>query len=318
MHRLVLCAVLLSLGCSDDTTAVVDAAGADVSVEDGPTADATPVADAGADGPITDAAADAAPILDASADAPPIPDAAPPADAPWPDASPITDCPPLAPPSAPDDYSDIEDLHDDALRAALLDRVDDASELSYNGAKAALFGAGGIDVVDGQVECVYSGLLFAYDTLDATGGYNTEHSWPQSEFPAGATGAKSDMHHLFASEPTINSRRGNMDFGDTLCSGATCTWEGYDNQIGPRFGGTETVFEARPVRRGDLARAHFYFAVRWQAEIPAAEEETLRRWNRCDPPDDAERARNLAIDEQQGNLNPFVIRPELVDSISDY
>ena len=78
------------------------------------------------------------------------------------------------------------------------------------------------------------------------------------------------------------------------------------------------MFDVRPERRGDIARAHFYFSVRYLKPISSVEEPTLREWNKSDPPDERERARNDAIEALQRNRNPFIDRPDLVDQIDDF
>jgi endonuclease I len=78
------------------------------------------------------------------------------------------------------------------------------------------------------------------------------------------------------------------------------------------------LFEVRPARRGDIARAHFYFSVRYAMPIGAAEESVLVAWHQEDPPDDRERERNDRIVRIQRNRNPFVDRPEFVGRISDF
>jgi hypothetical protein len=333
---------LLLPGCGDDLRAALDGgadagpegdAPADVRAEDGGAGDEAGASDAGGgDGGAAEAGAgdagvdDAAGGDDASGDDAAggdaaAGDAAASSDGPTDGAvdGPIVDCPPYAPSGLQDRWTAIEGLTGSALRAALLDGIDDTTPLAYDAAKLALFGTGGIDVHGGLVECVYTGLAFTPAQLDQTNGFNTEHSWPQSEFPAAAGDApKGDLHHLFPTEQKANSRRSNLPFGETDCVTTTCSWQQGGSELGPRIGGAELVFEVRPPRRGEIARAHFYFAVRYAAAIPAAEEEALRRWHRCDPPDAAERTRNDAIEARQGNRNPFVDRPEFVDAIPDY
>ena len=239
-------------------------------------------------------------------------------DAGAPDAGPgYVDCPAYPGDGDTDDYTDIEGLRDADLRAALLARVEGHHALAYDAAKAAMFGDGGFDVRDGGVECVYSARVFAPSLLDRSGGYNVEHSWPQSQ-GANDPPAHDDMHHLFPAEKGWNSSRGNIPYGDTNCDVSACSRREAGSEIGPRIGGTERIMEVRPERSGDIARAHFYFSVRYALPIPPAEEASLRRWNRCDPPDDEERARNDAIEAPQQNRNPFIDRPEFVDYISDY
>ncbi len=214
-------------------------------------------------------------------------------------------------------YEDLDSLQGAALEAALYDLVKDHHSLHYdNESKVVMAGPDGFDVVDGMVECLYTGQLFFPHQIDTEGGFNMEHSWPKSE-GAGARPAESDLHHLFPTERRINSLRSSHDFGDTPCT-TDCRADVGGSKLGPVAGGTELVFQVRPERQGDIARAHFYFAVRYRMNIPSREEAALRRWNLADPPDDRERARNLAIEVHQENRNPFVERPDFVDRIADF
>lgn len=267
---------------------------------------------------------DAGPRADDAATEPPDagepPDAAEPGlDAgPVPDASPCTGAYP--PYTGPDDsYTSLEDKRDGALKSALQAKIKAGHDkVSYDSAKGILFGKSGIDVHGGKVECIYSGDLFSPNDLDSTGGYNTEHSWPQSDFGPEATTAKGDMHHLFPTERNINSCRNSYPFGQTVAPQANCSRGG--SERGPRWGGaaTDIVFTVRQKFRGDVARAHFYFSTRYGMTIPANEEAALRCWHEEDPPDAEEKTRNAAIAAKQGNWNPFVERPEFVGYISDF
>jgi endonuclease I len=91
---------------------------------------------------------------------------------------------------------------------------------------------------------------------------------------------------------------------------------------GPRFGlgtaGSQEVFEPPQDHKGNVARALFYFATRYELTIGKAEEEVLRKWNQEDPVDQEELDRNEEIFKVQQNRNPFVDFPELVDRISDF
>ncbi len=229
----------------------------------------------------------------------------------------LSQCDPLPSAALTGAYAALEGKQGAALKDALRGMVEGHTSLGYDPAKKAMYTSPGFDVHGGKVECLYTGQLFTPDQLDKGGGFNVEHSWPQSDGAEGV--AKSDMHHLFASEQKINSSRGNMDFGETDCGASKCRID-HDSgtQIGPRIGGGGEVCEVRPERRGDIARAHFYFAVRYQRSIPETELERLVQWNRCDPPDDQERARNDAIEKLQKKRNPFVDHPEFGDRITAY
>ena len=69
---------------------------------------------------------------------------------------------------------------------------------------------------------------------------------------------------------------------------------------------------------GDVARAMFYMSVRWGLELSPAQDSVLRRWHDLDPVSETERLRNTAIQRVQGNRNPFVDCPALVDRIREF
>jgi hypothetical protein len=222
-------------------------------------------------------------------------------------------------------YDDIQTLSDAALREALNLRISGHTNLGYDLARDFMFNE--IDVnANGQLECPYSGRLVTPDGTRTPGGFNTEHSWPRNDAAGDSTAAsepaEADLHHLYPTDATANNRRASFDFGWTDCGesgNSACAWTGGQSQLGPsRSSGAGTIFEVRPQYRGDMARAHFYFAVRYARPIPPIEEAVLREWHCQDPPDDTERTRNDRIQRRQGNRNPFVDRPDFVDLIPDF
>lgn len=151
-------------------------------------------------------------------------------------------------------------------------------------------------------------------------GFNTEHTWPQSK---GATGiAQSDLHHLHPAHARTNEKRGSHPYGEvvhpewSVGEGAAQATLGVD-ALG------ETVFEPRADVKGDIARGLLYFYTRYSQSRPGDftlvnfrhELPTLLRWHNADPVGEAERLRNDAVQQVQGNRNPFVDRPEFVDAV---
>jgi hypothetical protein len=147
---------------------------------------------------------------------------------------------------------------------------------------------------------------------------NAEHTWPQSRFtgkyPTGLQ--KSDLHHLFPTDSEMNSVRGNNWFGEVVKDTKTlkCT----NVRFGKTDGGGADVFEPPREHRGNVARALFYFSTRYDLPIDPRQEAVLRKWHKDDPADDEERDRNDKIAKLQGNRNPFIDYPELVDKIHDF
>jgi endonuclease I len=153
--------------------------------------------------------------------------------------------------------------------------------------------------------------------------FNTEHAWPRSR-GAENDPALSDLNHIFTSDSAANFNRSNHPYG--LVTG-TVSWTstGAGSEVS-RLGFNSTggiVFEPRPSRRGDLARALLYFYVRYKPQPPSnfslqnfsRERDLLFAWHAADPPDDYERARNNAVYRAQGNRNPFIDWPQFATAI---
>lgn len=147
---------------------------------------------------------------------------------------------------------------------------------------------------------------------------NCEHSWPQSKFQGHFSKGlqKGDLHHLFPTDSRINSIRGNYEFAEV-----DYERESYCN--GAKFGGNNNdpddyYFEPPNGHKGNVARALFYFSVRYQIKISKLQEYYLKKWHQQDPVDEFEKWRNDQIEDIQGNRNPFIDMPELVKHIDDF
>ncbi|HEX7803776.1 MAG TPA: endonuclease [Pseudoxanthomonas sp.] len=193
--------------------------------------------------------------------------------------------------------------------------------------------------------------------------YNREHTWPNSLGFGSATGdlglpyaPYTDTHMLYLSDTAYNADRGNKPYAacaqSSGCSerateanngfgGGSGTYPGNGNWFkGPD--GNSGSFEPWGHRRGDIARAVLYMAIRYeggthpgtgQSEpdleltdnrslivITSASPaymgllSTLLAWHQADPPDAAEQERNEVIYSFQGNRNPFIDHPEWATS----
>lgn len=184
---------------------------------------------------------------------------------------------------------------------------------------------------------------YCYDEIDGETKqveWNREHIWSKSrgdfEHEDGssslALGAHTDGHHLVAAERRMNSLKNNRHFED--CN------DGDDTNIVERAYGNYTCndweFEPRDEVKGDVARMLFYMAVRYEGEDgdyvdlelkddPDSSKDNkspyygdlsdLLRWHLEDPVDEWELERNQTIYTYQGNRNPFIDMPELVELI---
>ena len=160
-------------------------------------------------------------------------------------------------------------------------------------------------------------------------GFNKEHVWAQSHGIDRSGPAYSDLHHIRACTPAMNSARGDKDFDDRR-----------DAAGAAEVGGcwyTDTAWEPPDSAKGDVARAVLYMDVRYENKyggkadlelvdaIGTSREGnqlgklgTLLAWNELDPPDDFERRRNELIHTTyQFNRNPFVDHPAWARAVFD-
>ena len=142
-------------------------------------------------------------------------------------------------------------------------------------------------------------LVYTRDSIQGQWNYpnwNREHTWPQSKLHT--SGQKADMHNLKPSDPTENSRRGNLPFGYMTGSG---------------------VYEPHDDVKGDVARILFYMATMYtDLNIESGvvgNLSILLEWHQNDPVDDFERTRNDVIFSHQGNRNPFIDYPIFAELI---
>jgi deoxyribonuclease-1 len=199
--------------------------------------------------------------------------------------------------------------------------------LGYDSARRHLFGklfleqvAGAWAVKDVYCERTYTNRELAIGPGQIPDGnvVNTEHTWPQSRF----TGRypkemqKSDLHHLFPTDNQMNSHRSSLRFGDVRQS--TERLKCPIAQLGHHHQSNEIVFEAPRAHKGNVARAIFYFAVRYQMRLSPTEEADLRKWHEQDPVDSQEAAQNSEIQGIQGNRNPFIDYPEMTRKIRSF
>ncbi len=197
--------------------------------------------------------------------------------------------------------------------------------VGYESAKKYLFGQLHLEENDNGyfVHDHYCGLDFTAGTgpgnIPDQNQLNTEHTWPQSKFAGNFNKGtqKADLHHLYPTNSKANSTRGNFEFADVTRNQnlKNCP----DSKSGPSVtSGGSNFFEPPTRHKGNVARALFYFSVRYKIAISQDQEEYLRRWNHLDPVDDQEMARNNEIEKIQGNRNPFIDNPEYADVISNF
>lgn len=170
------------------------------------------------------------------------------------------------------------------------------------------------------VQGLYTGFeyLTPADWLPDGDQVNTEHVMPRASLDPNRQSRRyehqqSDIHNIYPTDPAVNEARGSTPFGEVARP---------DERFGPASIGDDnrgqTVFEPRAERKGDVARTLMYMAARWGLGLFGEELVIARAWHAMDPVDDWERARNAATARVQGNRNPFVDCPALVQQMPDF
>jgi len=206
-------------------------------------------------------------------------------------------------------YKSLVGLCGEDFKKKLWKKMATNEDLGYKKARDVMFS--NLDNFGGEVCGVYSGECITTEGIPNHRLFNTEHSWCQSW---GATGkAKSDLHHLFPVKSNLNSKRNNFPF----CIVSEVLWEKYGSYFGRSFSDT-SCFEPPNWHKGELARAMFYFSVRYSRPIDSEQEDFFRDWSAQYDVSSKEYYRNEDIFTHQGNRNPFVQYPDFVKLIRDF
>ncbi|MFQ3258107.1 MULTISPECIES: endonuclease [Pseudoalteromonas] len=169
------------------------------------------------------------------------------------------------------------------------------------------------------------------------GCYNREHSFPKSWFGGTIEPMNSDVHHIYATDGYVNSKRSNFPFGEVASASFTSTNGSKLGSASSSLNYSGTVFEPIDEFKGDFARAYFYMATRYENVIGTWQTKTtssnavlngssnqvfeswvvamLLNWHNSDPVSQMELDRNQAAFEFQGNRNPYIDHPEFVEMI---
>jgi len=253
-----------------------------------------------------------------------------------------------------DYYANAEGLSGQTLKTALYNIIKDHSVQGY-GALWGFYSANELDLYyenDGSILDIYSEQPNAADAYNYTiitdqcgstgfngegDCYNREHSFPRSWFGGSIEPMNSDVHHIFASDGKVNSTRGSFPYGDVANASETTSNGSKLGTGNSSLGYNGTVFEPIDEFKGDIARAQFYIATRYQSSVANWEGNStssnavlngnattvfepwylamLKRWHQQDPVSQKERDRNDAAFTYQGNRNPYVDHPEYVNLI---
>jgi endonuclease I len=213
------------------------------------------------------------------------------------------------------------------IKQAMRQDLSKLKTLSYKEARRVLHGKLHLEKSAGRyiIEDVYCQKAFNHshgvgpDRIPQVNHVNTEHTWPKSRFIGSSQARKnqlSDLHHLFPADKRANTSRSNVKFGRV--EGGSYVNKSCTLSLRGQSPSGEFIFQPPRAHRGNVARALFYFSVVYNAPISAEEEEVLREWHENDPVDSFERWRNGEIEKIQGNRNPFIDDPSMVDTIANF
>lgn len=154
---------------------------------------------------------------------------------------------------------------------------------------------------------------------------NAKSNYPLGEYSAGMT-----LKWPIKTETYMAADTHDHNSGKPCYNNASHVWEVSNSSD---FGGADYVFEPAEQYKGDFARMYLYVVCAYEGELTwqtnymftsdAQKQTTIKpwalnlllKWHRQDPISDKERARNNAVEGVQGNRNPFIDYPELVEYI---
>ena len=200
--------------------------------------------------------------------------------------------------------------------------------------------------------------------IEAEWGLNREHVWAKShgmnskDTTSESAGARGDPMHLIAGNGPVNEMHSNYFYGFVNKNSSYTDMGSTYSQFAGNLtgyslnkGGSTTVFEPQDCDKGDIARAIFYMAARYNSLdgdtnidannpnlviLDATSDPNgsssydcdstkagymgilrdLLAWNRLDPPDEYEIHRNnLLYTNYTNNRNPFIDYPEWAEYI---
>ncbi len=191
------------------------------------------------------------------------------------------------------------------------------------------------DTTTHQVMDMYSNNIRYFNPQKPTASVlelDIEHMFPKSWWGGDVNEAYCDLFHLVPADYSANRSKSNHAPG---IPSDTTFWNGsFATGSGSEYG-LQKVFCPADEYKGDFARAYFYIAtcygdsLQWQLSGDAGKAMTnehwqefqpwlrdlLVSWHRMDPVSDKEKQRAIEVNKIQGNRNPYIDYPELVEYI---
>jgi len=190
------------------------------------------------------------------------------------------------------------------------------------------------DTLTQQVLDMYSHKVRYFDLSDTCGSvseFDIEHMLPKSWWGGDVNEAYCDLFHLVPADYSANRSKSNNAPG--IPTDSTFNNGSFVTGSGSTYGLTR-VFCPEDEYKGDFARAYFYIVtcyeeLQWISTGDAAKamtntsylefrpwlQQLLLSWHRQDPVSEKEKNRAIQVNKIQGNRNPFIDYPELVEYI---
>ena len=173
---------------------------------------------------------------------------------------------------------------------------------------------------------------FIHSPPQNTTEWNREHLWPNSRGILSDGADYADLFNLRPADVEVNADRANLAFEET---DPTANMVVPGSPEAPQTSRDPNSWEPPPVVKGDIARALFYMALRYdadgtqEADLTLTDDlalvtgnapvmgrlTTLLLWHLDDPVSAAEMLRNDCVHLRQGNRNPFIDGPDWVKSV---
>lgn len=241
----------------------------------------------------------------------------------------------------PDYYLSIEGLQDSLLKSTLGTIINRGPRFRYGSGRnhtwAGFFYTDRSDEEENLVLDMYSNNKRYFNPEKPTAsvaGFDIEHMLPKSWWGGTVNKAYCDLFHLVPGDASANRSKSNHAPGiptdSSFYNGSFVTGADLAH-------GLDRVFCPDDEYKGDFARAYFYIAtcygdsltwVSTEGSEPAAAMdnnsylefrpwlyELLLEWHRQDPVSKKETKRAIEVNKIQGNRNPFIDYPELVEYI---
>lgn len=193
------------------------------------------------------------------------------------------------------------------------------------------------DTITNQVLDMYSNNARYFNPERPTASvaeFDIEHMFPKSWWGGTVNAAYKDLFHLVPGDYSANRSKSNHAPGIVT---DTTFWNGSFATGADEIHGISKVFTPADEYKGDFARAYFYIAtcygdsLTWVSKAGSEPAEAMDNdsylefrpwlyellldWHRLDPVSQKEIDRAVAVNQIQGNRNPFIDYPELVEYI---